>query len=419
MTRPLPRRPARRGRARAVTAALSVALAASALTATGCTWSEPAKKARPAPTTGAAVPDKPSKPQTLKVLDLAGDLQLTQGILDNFQKEHPEVVTRIVTAQGSPLQAPAEIKAAQAAGRLDVDLVLTDSDGLATGLAQGTWLKLTPAYDARLPALSTIHTPDAAMMQQLAQGYGVTLAESPVGPLIMYNPKTVPTPPTTADELLAYAKQHPGKVEYAQPRNSWPARALLMGLPYILGDRSPTQPETWTRTWEYLAEMAPYNPPYPVSTGQTMTDLASGTVDIIATTTGWDINSRALGTVPAEMKVSTLQGFHWVMDAHYAVVPVGVDRDKLAAVLSLIRYALQPNQQAVIFDKGYFYPGPAVKGATIDLAPADSQDVIRQFGRPEYDSLISDAPKATPVPVDVRLKAFELWDRNVGSVARR
>ena len=31
-----------------------------------------------------------------------------------------------------------------------------------------------------------------------------------------------------------------------------------------------------------------------------MTNLANGTVDIIATTTGWDINPRALGTVPAE-----------------------------------------------------------------------------------------------------------------------
>lgn len=413
----MPRRPV--GHVRAVVAALAAALVAAALAATGCTASEPPKAARRVPTTGAAVPDKPSQPQTLKVLDLAGDLQLTQRILDNFQKEHPEVVTRIVTAQGSPLQAPSQLKAAQAAGGPDVDLVLTDTDGLSAGLAQGTWLRLTPAYAARLPALASIYTPDAAKMQELTQGYGVTIAESPVGPLIMYNPKTVPAPPTTAQELLAYAKQHPGKVEYAQPRNSSPARALLMGLPYILGDRSPTQPETWTRTWAYLAEMAPYNPPWPASTAQTMTDLASGAVDIIVTTTGWDINSRALGTVPVEMKVAALTGLHWVMDAHYAVVPKGIDRDKLAAVLSLIRYALQPDQQAVIFDKGYFYPGPAVKGATLDRAPADSQDVIRRFGRPEYDGLISGAPKATPVPVDVQLKAFDLWDRDVAPVAKR
>jgi putative spermidine/putrescine transport system substrate-binding protein len=164
--------------------------------------------------------------------------------------------------------------------------------------------------------------------------------------------------------------------------------------------------------------MAPYNPPYPGGTGQTMMDIANGTVDIIASTTGWDINPRALGTVPAGMKVSPLKGFHWVMDAHYAVVPKGIGKNKLSAVLSLIRYALQPKQQAITFDKGYFYPGPAVKGVTVDMAPADSQDVIRKFGRPEYDDLIRNTPKETPLPADEQVKALDLWDRKIGSLRR-
>jgi len=54
-----------------------------------------------------------------------------------------------------------------------------------------------------------------------------------------------------------------------------------------------------------------------------MTNLANGTVDMIMSTTGWDINPRALGTVPADFKVGYLKNMHWVTDAHYAVIPPG------------------------------------------------------------------------------------------------
>ncbi|HEV7896251.1 MAG TPA: extracellular solute-binding protein [Planosporangium sp.] len=393
-------------------------LATVALVAAGCSAPDAGKKTGPV-ASGTAVPAKPSSPQTLNILDVAGNLQLTQEILDNFQKDHPEVVSKIITRTAAASEVPARIKAEQDAGHLGTDLVLTGTDALAAGIAQGTWRKVTPTYDTRLPALRDVYTEDAAKMQELAQGYGVVVTEYPAGPLMMYNPKTVPIPPATAAELLAYAKAHPGKVAYAQPRNSWPARAMLMGLPYVLGDKDPRNPQTWDKTWAYLAEMAPYNPPYPGSTGQTVTDLAGGTVDIIATTTGWDINPRALGTVPAEMKISQLKGFRWITDAHYMVVPKGIDKDKLSAILNLIKFALQPKEQAITYDQGYFYPGPAVKGVTIDMAPPKSQDTIRQFGRPEYDDLIKNTPKETSLPAEAQVKAYDLWDQKVGSVAKK
>ncbi|HEV7898501.1 MAG TPA: extracellular solute-binding protein, partial [Planosporangium sp.] len=340
-----------------------VLAAAAALVAAGC--GAPDSGPKPGASAG-TVPDKPSKPQTLNVIDVAGNLQLTQGILDDFQKEHPEIVSKIVTTKANAPELAPKIKAEQDAGRLDIDLVLTGTDGLAAGIAQKLWTKLTPDYSSKLPALNDVYTEDSVKMQELAQGYGVVVTEYPAGPLLMYNPKAVPNPPTTTDELLAYAKTHPKKVEWAQPRNSGPARTLLMGLPYILGDTSPKDPATWDKTWAYLAELAPYQPAYPGGTGQTMKDLANGTVDIIASTTGWDINPRALGTVPAEMKVGTLKGFHWITDAHYMAVPKGIDKDKLSAILNLVKFALQPKEQAITYDQGYFYPGPAVKGVTID-----------------------------------------------------
>src|SRR6185436_3911280 len=149
-------------------------------------------------------------------------------------------------------------------------------------------------------------------------------------------------------------------------------------------------------------------------TSETMKNLANGSAKIIASTTGWDINPRVLGTVPKEAAVGTLEGFHWVTDAHYAVVPKGVSTDKQAAVLNLLAWMLTPDQQAKAYDKGYFYPGPAVDGVTIAIAPAESQQAIRDYGRPEYEKLIADNPLEVPLEAAALVAAFDRWDREVG-----
>jgi putative spermidine/putrescine transport system substrate-binding protein len=146
-----------------------------------------------------------------------------------------------------------------------------------------------------------------------------------------------------------------------------------------------------------------------------MKNLANGTSPMIASTTGWDINPRVLGTVPQGMKISTMQGFHWVTDAHYAVIPKGVPDDVLIADLALIKWMLKPDQQAKAYDKGYFYPGPAVKDVTQDMAPQDSKDALAKFGRSEYDSLIDSNPKETSLPAEQQVAAFQKWDREIGS----
>jgi len=188
-----------------------------------------------------------------------------------------------------------------------------------------------------------------------------------------------------------------------------------MGLPYILGDSDPKDPENgWDKTWAYLAELDKYIEYYPSATTPTMTNLANGSADIIASTTGWDINPRALGTVPAGVEVQALDDFTWVTDAHYAVVPEGVSADKQAAVLALIEWMLTPEQQAKAYDAGYFYPGPAIKDVTLDMAPEESQQVIEEFGRDEYADLIADNPTATPLDAEALVAAFDRWDREIG-----
>jgi putative spermidine/putrescine transport system substrate-binding protein len=79
---------------------------------------------------------------------------------------------------------------------------------------------------------------------------------------------------------------------------------------------------------------------------------------------------------------------------------------------------LTPKEQAIAYDKGYFYPGPAVNGVTLDMAPADSQKAIHDFGRSEYDELIKNNPNETSLPADQQVSAFSLWDTKIGAAKK-
>jgi putative spermidine/putrescine transport system substrate-binding protein len=357
----------------------------------------------------------PATPVELNVVDVAGNLALTQKAIEAYAAAKPEAVNRVNFTKAPAPELPGKIKAQQDAGRVDIDLVLTGTDALSAGVTQGLWTSLLPDHAKELPNLQNVLLPAAWNMQSLAQGQGVVVTYYPSGPLLEYMPDAVPTPPKTAADLLAWAKANPGRFMYARPANSGPGRTFIMGLPYILGDSDPKDPEKgWEKTWTFLKELGETIEYYPTGTGATMKELGEGSRDMIASTTGWDINPRVLGTVPKEATVAALDGFHWVADAHYMVVPKGVSDDKLAVLLDLMNWLLQPQQQAYTFDQGYFYPGPAVQGVTLDMAPKESQDAIKEFGRPEYDQLIASHPIELPLTPDKLVIAFRMWDEQVG-----
>jgi putative spermidine/putrescine transport system substrate-binding protein len=371
---------------------------------------------------GVALPDMaraalplPKNPVELTIVDVAGNLALTQKAIQSYRRAKPGVVSRFAFTKAPAPELPAKISAQQQAGSMDIDLVLTGTDALSAGLSQGLWLDLTP-YLGDLPNLEQIYIPQAWKMQAIAQNHGVVVTYYPSGPLIEYMPDTVKTPPATAQALLDWTRQNKNKFMYARPSNSGPGRTWLMGLPYILGDADPHDPvKGWDKTWAYLKAIGENVEYYPGGTTQTMQEFAEGTRDIIVSTTGWDINPRVLGIVPPDAKVGTLQGFHWVTDAHYMVIPKGVSADKRAVLIDLMAFMLQKKQQAYAYDQGYFYPGPAVAGVTLAMAPQDSQDAIKTYGRPEYDRWIAEYPKEVPLDSQKMVTAFELWDQRIGA----
>jgi putative spermidine/putrescine transport system substrate-binding protein len=373
--------------------------------------------ALPATRAFGASPALPSAPVALNVIDVAGNLALTQKAMEAYAAANPKLVSAITFNKATAPELPGKIQAEQAANRLDIDLVLSGTDALSAGISQGLWLNLTTDHADALPKLDDLYQPAAKNMQALSQGFGVVVTYYPSGPLLEYMPDQVADAdvPKTAQALLDWAKANPNKFLYARPANSGPGRTFMMGLPYILGDKDPKDPENgWEKTWAYLKELGQYIEYYPSGTGALMKEVGEGTRAMTVTTTGWDINPRVLGTVPAEAKVAKLDGFHWVSDAHYMIVPKGVSDDKLAVLLDLMKYMLTPAAQAFTYDQGYFYPGPAVKDVPLSMAPQESQDAINQFGRPEYADWIANNPIETPLEPAKLVKAFDIWDKQVG-----
>lgn len=359
---------------------------------------------------------KPASPVTLNVVDVAGNLALTQKAIENYRKAKPDWASRIVFSKAPAPELPGKLKAQQDANRVDIDLVLTGTDVLSAGIDQKLWINLLPDRAGDLPKLSDIYLEPAARMQGLAEGQGVVVTYYPSGPLFEYAPERVKQVPKTAAELLAWAKANPKRFAYARPANSGPGRTFLMGLPYILGDKDPKDPVNgWEKTWAYLRELGETIEAYPAGTTPTMKALGEGSLDIIVSTTGWDINPRVLGVVPKSAEVFAVENFRWVADAHYMCIPKGVSAEKLAVILDLMNHLLTPAQQAYTYDEGYFYPGPAVKGVTLAMAPKESQDAIAEFGRPSYDKLIADHPIELPLAADKLVQAFRRWDEEIGA----
>ena len=359
---------------------------------------------------------KPKSPLTISIVDVGGALALTQKGFEAYRRAKPEMVGRFVFTKAPAPELPGKLRAQQAAGRSDIDMVLGGTDVMSAGIAQGIWSELFPAHAANLPNLQTVLLDPAWQMQQLTKGQGCIVVYYPSGPLLEYMPDKVPAPPKSAPELLDWAKAQPNRFMYARPANSGPGRTFLMGVPYLLGDANPKDPEKgWDKTWDFLKQLDQFIEYYPTGTGATMTELGNGSRDMIVSTTGWDINPRVLGIVPKEARVQSLQGFHWVVDAQYMFVPKGIDAERMGVLLDLMSFMLEKPQQAMTYDDGYFYPGPAARDVPISMAPPDSQDNIKEYGRPEYAQLIADNPKEIPIDADALVYAFRRWDEQIGS----
>ncbi len=362
---------------------------------------------------GGAPPALAGQPITISILDNGGDYASTGVIIENYKKAHPDKVKEIKLERGPAPETPAKIKAQQDAGRADINLVLTGQDAGSVLAANKQLIELFPKYNKMFPE-SELN--DAAKILQDAGG-GVLMPTvvSPGGPVFIYNPAKVKNPPKTAAELLAWAKANPGKFIYARPANSGPGRSIMCGLPYILGDKAPMDPEKgWDKAWAYMKELGKYVEYYPTGTLFTLREFAQDQRWMMPGIMEWDMKPRAEGVVPPEAKITILDNTTFVVDGHYWGIPKGVPQNEVDVLLDLMKFMRQVDQQELTWKA---FIGPTIKAATLDKAPADIRDYVKEFWRPQYNEIGPGKTYKMAPQLDFKelTYAMDRWDREIGA----
>ena len=88
---------------------------------------------------------------TINVVDVAGNLALTQDAFELYAKKNPDRVAKFTVHEAPAPELPGKLKAMQAAGRSDIDLVLTGVGFLGNAIEQGLLVKLLPDYVGEVP----------------------------------------------------------------------------------------------------------------------------------------------------------------------------------------------------------------------------------------------------------------------------
>ncbi len=351
-----------------------------------------------------------AEPIVLSIIDTGGDLASTQIIIENYKKANPDKVKEIKIQRAPAPELPAKIKAQQDAGRLDINLVLTGQDGGAFLAANNQLIKI-PNFEKLFPRDDM--TPAGKALYDEGKDYMVPSVGNAGGPVFVYNPSKVPNPPKTAEELLAWAKANPGRLMYARPANSGPGRSIVLGMAHILNDSKPLDPDKgWDKTWAYLKELGQYVEYYPTGTAITLKEFAQGQRWIIAGIMEWDMKPRAQSVIPPESKITILQNTTFVVDGHYWCIPTGVPPEQVEVILDLMKFMRKPEQQVLSWT-GFI--GPTISAATMDKAPKDIQDLVKEFWRPEYDEVGTKWKVSAPLGVKELSFAMDRWDREIGA----
>lgn len=350
-------------------------------------------------------------PITISLIDVSGDLSSTRVIIENYQKANPGKVKAVNFQRAPAPELPAKIKAQQDAGRVDVNLLLVGQDAGSVLANNGQLVKLLPEYDKLFPKDEL--TEAGKVLQAEGEGFLLPSVVNNGGPVFIYNPSRVKSPPKSADEFKAWVKANPGKFMYARPANSGPGRSILCGLPFILGDKKPTDPTAgWDRTWAFLKEVGESIEYYPTGTAITLKEFAEGTRWIIAGIMEWDMKPRAEGTIPPDSKIFILPNTSFVIDGHFWAIPKGVSAAEQEIILDLMKFMRRPEQQALTWKA---FIGPSIKTATLDRAPADIQKLVAEHWRPEYTDMEKKYKIVPQLPVKELIAAMDRWDKEVGA----
>ena len=178
--------------------------------------------------------------------------------------------------------------------------------------------------------------------------------------LLAYNSKNVTTPPATLDDLLTWIKAHPGKFTYNAPSGGGSGYSFVQTVvdkyltdadrTALVAGASPALESKWAQGLETLRQLNKYtygqNGTYPANNAETLTDLATGLVDMGTVWSDQFASALKAGTMPANIKVTQISNPSLTGGASYLGIP-NSSTNKVGARL-LANWVLSPAAQNLI-----------------------------------------------------------------------
>jgi putative spermidine/putrescine transport system substrate-binding protein len=311
----------------------------------------------------------------------------------------------------------AELQDEVEAGLPGTDAVITNAAGFALGATHELWRPLPASLlAANTPRL----TPTGQLVQARLGDLGLVLGAMQGGPVLLHRRAVLPVAPRNAAELLSYTQQNPGRFQYSRPAQSRFGQAFVTGIPHLLRDMDPLDPEGgWTRSWPYLAELGRYSSYYPSSGGAAVEEFLDGGVDLMPALLGPYLLGMATGLLPGDLLCTPFDDAPLVPNSLILVVPRGVPAERLPLLAPLVEFLGHSTIQRLLFGRGLL-PGSPARDVADPAAPnvpdADVQDRLwTEALTPALSAALTGRETAPPLSPAAETAMLRLWDDRVGA----
>ncbi|MEJ1976111.1 MAG: extracellular solute-binding protein [Acetobacteraceae bacterium] len=354
-------------------------------------------------------------PQRIRIVDTADSLVFAQPILDAFAGS-PSGRLAVIEATRAHVSALTQLHRQLRDGAPQFDAVFVALDGLYMGAFFKIWQSLSQDLGVNMADLDDALTPLAKRLQVMAGDQGLVVACAAEGPLLVYRPDRVSAVPRTPRDLLDWTRQNPQRFLYPRPPYATAGRVFIQALPALLGDQDPSDPVNgWNQTWEYLRALGEGIDYYPTATSTSFAELTDGNCDMMATTVGWDISSRARGLAPLDTQIAFFDGQALIPEGHFLCIPRNIDPIKRPILAQLAVFLREPEQQVLVYGGGLMYPGPVSQHVTTAMMPDAMRQTTSRFVRSGIDWILADHVVAGPLPQERMRYAMQRWDEQIGA----
>ncbi|GAA3113672.1 putative spermidine/putrescine transport system substrate-binding protein [Kribbella aluminosa] len=374
---------------------VTAAIAATAIGLAGC-----AQKS-----TGSADTGGDSGTKTVRVF-LSGDTNVQtlweKDLAPAFEKANPGYKVDVTLDLHGEHDAQTMAKlASSVAQKKDPGFDVVDGGFVAKASAANL---LQPVDASKIPALSDI---PADVVKAGGTG-GIPYRGSSV--LLAYDTKTVPTPPKTLDELLAWVKANPGKFTYNSPKSGGSGGAFVATVldKYVPADAREKMTvgyekdleSNWDKGFAELKGLNQYvyqKGVYPNGNQQTLDLLAHGQISMAPVWSDQFTTGVANGAIPATVKAAQISDPSFTGGAAYLGIPANTPNGD--AALKLVNFVLEPAQQASIVKDISGYPAISSDKLPAEVAAKFANADTRNLRKGYYDQMGKDLNK--------------LWDEKV------